>query len=94
MNKADFQLEQGERQMAIAGGIAPSSCNAASVIRSDALLAFLRGKIADSAKQEAEAYESIRKGICSGEVMTFRAVEEFIKANATDEARSKTKGEL
>ena len=26
MNKADFQLEQGERQMAIAGGIAPSSC--------------------------------------------------------------------
>lgn len=26
MKKADFQLEQGERQMAIAGGIAPSSC--------------------------------------------------------------------
>ena len=26
MNKADFQLEQGERQMAIAGGVVPSSC--------------------------------------------------------------------
>lgn len=32
MNKADFQLEQGERQMAIAGGIAPSSCTVDSIV--------------------------------------------------------------
>ena len=32
MNKTDFQLEQGERQMAIAGRIAPSSCEVDSVV--------------------------------------------------------------
>jgi len=32
MKKADYQLEQGERQMAIAGGIAPSPCTVDSIV--------------------------------------------------------------
>ena len=47
MNKADFQLEQGERQMAIAGGIAPSSCAGDSPSRSKELFGSPLVEVAD-----------------------------------------------